>query len=290
MVRIERLETGLAQLHRLGFRTALGASVHARRGYLAGPDEQRLADLEAMWARPDVSAIVCARGGFGCTRIVPRFDFALARRRPIPFVGFSDVTAFHLALWRHARVVTFHGPMVEADPDDPVDANWDGLLAALTSTAPLGRIAQPAGAPAVETIVPGTAAGRLLGGNLTLICGSLGTPWEIDTTGAILLLEDVDEPPYAMDRMLHQLKAAGKLDACAGIVFGESVGCLTGRPGRPSLTLREVLGDVLTPLGKPAVYGVAAGHGRFRLTLPLGCRVRLDADAGAITVEEAACA
>lgn len=288
VVRPDRLEAGLAELHRLGFRTLLGESVHAQRGYLAGTDAQRLADLEAMWRRPDVAAIVCARGGFGCTRIVARFDWELARRRPIPFVGFSDVTAFHLALWRHAGLVTFHGPMVEADPADPVDSNWRRLYAALTQPGPLGPIERPPDAPPVETIVPGTAEGVLLGGNLTLVCGSLGTPWQIDATGAILLLEDVDEQPYAIDRMLHQLKAAGVLDACAGVVFGESVGCLTGREGRPSLTLREVLDDVFLPLGKPVIYGLAAGHGRHRLTLPLGCRARLDAGSRLITIEEAA--
>lgn len=288
-VRADRFEAGLAALSQLGFEVVIGLSVRLQRGYMAGPDEARLADLVHAWRDEAIAAIVCARGGYGVTRILPRFDFGLARRTPKLLVGFSDITALHLGLWRQAGLVSVHGPMVEADPQDPGTANFAALRAVLTSDRPLGEVRQPAGAPPLQTIVAGRTSGTLLGGNLTLVCGSLGTPWEVETDGAILLLEEVDEQPYAVDRMLHQLLAAGKLQRCAGFVFGESVGCEAGRGGGPSLTLREVLDDVFIPLGKPAIYGLAAGHGRHRLALPLGVRASLDATACRLVIEEAAC-
>lgn len=287
----EALEAGLERLHQWGYRTVVGDAVLQQRGYLAGPDERRAEDFNRMWADPAVDAVLCARGGYGAMRILNRIDWEQVRRNPKFFCGFSDITALHLAMEREAGLVTVHGPMVAAF-GGAEGYNAAGLRRALMETGPLGEIPWPdpaeAGAPRPVTIRPGVAEGRLIGGNLTLIVSLLGTRWEPDFTGRIVLLEDVDEPPYRVDRMLVQLLLAGKLQRAAGIVFGDSPTCLHGPPGRPSLALPEVLSELLGPLGIPVLYGFPCGHGPHRATLPLGVHARLDAEAGTLTILEPA--
>ncbi len=224
-------------------------------------------------------------------RLLNRIDWNLIRQNPKFFCGFSDITALHLALQREAGLVTFHGPMVAAF-GGAERYNAAGLRRALQETGPLGEVPWPdpaeAGAPRPRTIRPGVAEGRLTGGNLTLIVSLLGTPWEPDFTGRIVLLEDVDEAPYRMDRMLVQLLLAGKLQRAAGILIGDSPTCVQEPPDRPSLTLPEVLEELLGPLGIPVLYGFPCGHGPHRATLPLGVRARLDAEAAALTILEPA--
>lgn len=286
-----QLEAGLERLHAWGYKTVLGDSVLNGRGYLAGTDDQRAADFNRVWANPAVEAVICARGGYGAMRILERIDWDLVRRSPKFFCGFSDITTLHLAMAREAGLVTFHGPMVAAF-GGAEDYNAAGLRLALQEPGPLGEIPWPdpgeEGAPRPFTVRSGVAEGRLSGGNLSLIVSLLGTRWEPDFTGCIILLEDVDEAPYRVDRMLTQLLLAGKLQRAAGILVGDSPTCLQGSPDRPSLTLMEVLADLLVPLGVPVLYGFPCGHGPHRATLPLGVRVRLDADNSTLTVLEPA--
>lgn len=286
----EALEKGVARLHGWGFRTLVGESVLARRGYLAGTDAQRAADFNAMWANSDVAGIICARGGYGAMRMLRQIDWNVVRANPKFFCGFSDITALHAALEREAGLVTFHGPMVAAFGSAEA-YNEAGLLAALQSAAPLGEVPWPLGGehlPRKVTVRPGVAEGRLTGGNLSLIVALMGTPWEFDFTGRIVLIEDIDEAPYRMDRMLMHLLLAGKLNGAAGILFGDSPTCVNGPEGRPSLSLPEVLEDLLAPLGIPTLYGYPCGHTGYRATLPFGVRVRLDAGAGTLAVLEGA--
>lgn len=286
----EALEEGVARLRARGYCVKLGESVLARRGYLAGTDAQRAADFMAMWADPGVAGIICARGGYGAMRLLPHIDWSVARAQPKFFCGFSDITAFHAALEREAGLVTFHGPMVAAFGAAGT-YNEAGLLAAMECTAPLGAIPWPfAGEelPRPVAVVPGVAEGRLAGGNLSLVCALMGTPWEPDFRERIVLLEDVDEAPYRIDRLLMQLLLAGKLQGAAGILFGDSPSCAQIPEGRESLTLPEVLHDLLAPLQIPVLYGFPCGHTGYRATLPLGVRVRLDAGAGTLTVLERA--
>jgi len=287
----DQLEAGLKRLHAWGYRTALGGAVLDRRGYLAGTDDERAADFNRLWADPAVEAVICARGGYGAMRVLERIDWDLIRRHPKFFCGFSDITALHLAMAREAGLVTFHGPMVAAF-GAAEEYNAAGLRRALQEPGPLGEIPWPdpgeEGTPRPLTVRPGVAEGRLAGGNLSLIVSLLGTRWEPDFTGCIVLLEDLDEAPYRVDRMLTQLLLAGKLQRAAGILFGDSPTCWHGPPGRPSLTLPEVLDDLMAPLGVPVLYGFPCGHGPHRATLPLGVQVRLDADHATLAVLESA--
>lgn len=267
-VRPDRFAAGLAALRGAGFHLVVGRHVfatHPRLPYLAGDDDERLADLQALLDDPGVDAVVAARGGYGVTRLLARLDLSALRRHPKPVVGFSDLTALHLALAR-AHLVSFHGPMIEADPAvGPADADVERLIRALTDPRPL---------PAIEggqTLIPGVASGRLVGGNLSLIAATLGTPWEVRTVGAVVLLEDVDEPAYRLDRLLTQLLAAGKLQAAAAVAAGEFAGCEAAE---------VVLRDRLAGIGVPCVFGLPFGHGRARPVLPLGVEARLDAGAG----------
>lgn len=286
----ESLEQGLARLHAWGYRTLVGEHVLDCWGHLAGHDLDRAADFTRIWADPRVEAVLCLRGGYGSLRLLELIDWEVIRQRPKFFCGFSDVTALHMAIAREAGLVTFHGPMVAAFGGAEA-YNAHGLLRAMQCSGPLGTIPWPApvdeAPPAPGVIQPGVAEGRLMGGNLSLLVSLLGTRWEPDFAGSILLLEDVDESPARIDRMLTQLRLAGKLDGVRGVLFGDSPD-IAPRPGRPSLTLPEILADRLGALGVPVLYGFPCGHTSYRATLPLGVMVRLDAAEGSLTILEPA--
>lgn len=271
-VRAADAAVGLAALRTAGFEVVLAPGLLERHGYLAGPDEARGADLMALLLDPAVDAVVCARGGYGAMRTLAHCDLRPLRRRPKALVGFSDITALHLALSAQG-LISFHGPMVTVPEDGFLQANLDSLVRALTQRSPLGDLPLPAGGPRPVPLWPGRARGRLTGGNLTLVAASLGTPWEIQTDGCILLLEDTGESPYRLDRYLTQLWLAGKLQGAEGFVIGELTDCGEGPPAP-----LDVFAERLGPLRKPVLAGLPLGHGRFRLTVPLGVEVEVDAD------------
>lgn len=283
------IERARRKLSEAGLRTVVGEHAHGANGYLAGRDEDRARDVMAAFTDTNVDGIICLGGGYGSPRLLELLDYNVIARNPKVFVGYSDITALHCAIGRRAGLVTFHGLMgwdLAAQPKTASDVRanaftWKSFVRAVMHGKPLGEL--PASAPwqqeHLHTVVPGTATGPLTGGNLSLLVATLGTPFEVDTAGKIVLIEDVGEAPYRIDRMLMHLRLAGKLDDAAGFIFAEWTDCVP-EPGRPSLTLRQVLADIVEPLGKPTVAGLAAGHGPGRLTLPLGVRVRLEADAG----------
>ena len=282
---VEAVEAARARLGERGYRTVVAPHAFDARGYLAGTDADRAADLHAMFRDPDVHAVLCIRGGYGTMRLLEGLDYDLIRRHPKVFIGYSDVTALHLAFHRRVGLVTFHGPMAgalaQADPHDLTH-----LLRAVSRPEPLGPLANPAGGPVTEMLVPGMAEGRLVGGNLALVTALLGTPYQPALEGALVFLEDIVDHAYRLDRKLLQLRLAGALDAAAGIVIGECR--LRDGPPEPALTVREILQDLIAPLGKPAIYGLACGHGTYHLTLPIGVRALLDATRGVLSIEEAA--
>lgn len=280
----DRLSAGMDQLASWGLKPVAMAGLFAVDGFLAGNDRQRLDDLHAAWADPAVRAIVCARGGYGCQRLVDDFDYRLAREDPKVFVGFSDVTAFHLALGRRTGLVTFHGPMGEWHADRTGEVAAASLHRALTDPQPVGALT----GPSVRVLRSGRARGPLVGGNLSLVCASVGTADEPETGGRLLLLEDVGERPYRVDRMLRHLRRAGILDEAAGLLFGEFRDCEETRPSHSSHTLQRVLGEFAAEVGLPAIAGLPVGHGPGQLTVPLGVTAELDAAAGTVTVVEAA--
>jgi muramoyltetrapeptide carboxypeptidase len=289
----ERLADGAALLRSWGFEVRLMPSTGVSRGFLAGEsDEAKAAELSACFADPSVAGIMCARGGYGSMRLLPFIDWDAVRGNPKVFCGYSDISALHMAIRREAGLVTFHGPIAERqgdDPDGPHPWTTAGLQGALTSTGPLGAIAPPPDAPPMTVIRGGTATGPLVGGNLTLVAALAGTRWQLDAQGCILLLEDTNEAPYRVDRMLTQLRMAGILNGVQGIVFGDSPTCDVPPDEPRNFPLTTVIADRLGDLGIPVIYGFPCGHTRFRATLPFNIPATLDADAGTITVLEPAC-
>ncbi|WP_150291718.1 S66 peptidase family protein [Sphingobium estronivorans] len=263
-----------------------------RYGYLAGTDAGRAADINAMFADPAVRAVFATRGGWGCARVLPFLDFRTIRANPKLLIGFSDITALHLAFAARAGFVTIHGPNAASSwPRFSWDAfralAFDGATPTLVN--PEGRedrLAQRSGR--IRTLRGGRASGRLLGGNLTVLSTLMGTPWLPDFDGAILFVEDVSEQPYRIDRMLTQLSLAGLLGKVAGVVFGQCTDCGPSGASYGGFTLSEVLQQHLGKLGVPAFQGASFGHVASQFSLPVGCRAEIDADAGTIRLLEPA--
>jgi muramoyltetrapeptide carboxypeptidase len=270
-----------------------GKNVRKRDGYLGGGIEDRVEDLHAMFRDPEVKAVFAIRGGYGAAQLLDAIDYDLIRSHPKIFLGYSDITALHLAIQKRAGLVTFHGP-ITLSRFTPYTQTY--FRKALFETEPLGRITNPPDSdplrPAhiLRTVRPGRARGPLIGGNLTLISTTMGTPYEIETSGRILFLEDVDEQPYSIDRMLTQLRLAGKLSGASGIIFGECQDCRP-RDFKPSyestLSVGEVVDQILGRLRIPVLSGLTIGHTDDQLTLPLGVTAELDAEKGELVIEEA---
>lgn len=282
----ERLETGIAYLEGRGYRVRPATHLHARHHYLAGRDEQRAADLRAALADPEVRAVVCARGGYGTGRIVDRLDYGAVAADPKIVLGFSDTTGLHLALQARTGLVVFTGGLLSMDlggERDPFTEEW--WWRALTTAGPLGSL--PLG-DEFRVLRPGRAAGPLRGGCLSLLCSLLGTPYVPDLRGAILLLEDVDEYPYRLDRMLNQLRLAGVLESIGGLVLGQFKDCFTPEEMSRSPDLEEMVMELTAGLDLPVVAGLPYGHFPARLVLPLGVRAVLDTALPELSLVEAA--
>jgi len=276
----------------LGYEPALGKNAYNRLGYLAGSDDDRIADLN--WAIQDssISAIWCIRGGYGVTRILDRVDYQAMARQPKPLIGHSDVSALLNAVTTTSGVVTFHGPVARAAMPGFSRSHFELVLTRADSAGRLGRLPQPDGVLIPQehrlvTLQGGTAEGPLFGGNLTLLQCLIGTPWFPDLSGAILFLEDVGEQLYRVDRSLAHLRAVGALGRLAGVVIGRFTELeRAGRDG--ALGFDQVLATYFAPLSIPVAYGFPIGHIDAQWTLPLGIRARLDADAGDLELLEAA--
>ncbi|MEV4534759.1 LD-carboxypeptidase [Asanoa sp. NPDC049518] len=280
--RPERMERGLALLESWGLRAVLGPHAYARTGYLAGDDAARAADVNQAFADPSIRGVLCTRGGYGAQRMVDALDMAAVRRDPKVVAGFSDITALQFALWRGARLASVHGPGVAWNDERTPAGSAESLRSALMSTDPV-TIASVPTEDTAGVRVPGLAAGPLLGGNLCLITASVGTPDMPDLTGAILLVEEVQEPLYKIDRMLTHLRRAGALDGLAGVALGQFTDCSDDWGTGLAPLLLDRLGD----LGVPVLGGLPIGHGPGQLSVPVGALATVDATAGVLTVEPA---
>ncbi len=264
--RREDFEAGCDRLRQLGYQPYYLPSIFERDLYFAGPVERRVNELHEMFSRPEVRAILCARGGYGSNYLLPHLDLELIRANPKIFAGCSDVTTLLTYLCDRAGLVTFHAPMVAGDFSRLDGIDVDAWTAALSSGKAYQRMFSP---DQVRPLVEGTAAGVLYGGCLSLLCASLGTSYEIQTQGSILFLEDRGEKPYQIDRMLMQLKLAGKFQGVAGIIFGEMLDC--GQKDPDDRTLRDVIVRILGDLRIPIAFGLKSGHvSSHSFTLPIG--------------------
>lgn len=275
-------QKGKATLEALGFNVILGPSCYETYGgYLAGSVAQRVADIHDMFENPEIDAVMCIRGGYGAVQLLPLLNYAMIRDHPKLFIGYSDVTALHTALGQKAGLATVHGPMLVSDMNG---FSLGSLLRILQNADVPLTLYNPPGNE-ISCLVPGVAQGQLVGGNLSLIASTIGTPHEINTKGKILFLEEIGEEPYRIDRMFTQLQLAGKLADATGFVCGQWTDC-EPKQYTDGFTVTDLLKKFIAPYNKPAIYNVQAGHGTPTLTLPLGVAVTVDATQKKLIVEE----
>ena len=287
---LDRVQTGVQYLERLGYRVQLGRYLEARHGFCAGTDLQRADDLNRMFRDPKVKAIFALRGGYGSGRLLSLIDYRVVRSRPKIFVGFSDLTALQLALLRRTGLATFSGPQVAVEFGSGVDPyTEEHFWRLLTSSRRPGDLhfSERQGSTILQD---GRAEGFLAGGNLALLTSLIGTSYLPNLRGAILAVEDVGEQLHRLDRMWVQLRHAGILRQSAGIVLGRFTQCAPGNPEIPHLPLPEILLDAARNCPGPAIHGFPYGHIRRRVTLPWGVRARLDTRRSTLTLLEAAVA
>lgn len=273
-------DKAIAWMRARGYSLRVFPGVYEKDGYLAGSDDVRLNDLHAAFTDREVDAIICLRGGYGTPRLLDRIDFELLRNNAKPFIGYSDITALHLAISRYAGFVTFHGPMLNADllgdKQKPTESSFFNMLRGQVTADSV--LAHPVAYP-LTTVSPGIAHGRLLGGNLSMIAATMGTPYEIDAEGAILFIEDINEPLYRIDRLLTHLRLAGTLHKLRGVLVGDVAGVDT-------IALEGLLKQTFASLSIPVLAGWRSGHCDPNLTLPMGALVRLDAGSKTLVLEQ----
>ncbi|PEY35167.1 LD-carboxypeptidase [Bacillus cereus] len=273
---LEHVLTGKRVLETMGLSVRIGQSVYEKYGYLAGDDTIRLQDLHESFANPEVKAVFCARGGYGSGRLLPYIQYELIRNNPKVFWGYSDITALHIAFSQYAGLVTFHGPMIEE-----LGKGVDSL-----SLSSFNQLFHPystilSGAECITAPSTCIVSAPLIGGNLTVLVSTLGTPYEIYTANKIVLLEDVGEEPYRIDRMLNQLRLAGKLKECAGVVFTSCHDCMASKQ---SLSLQNILYDYLASYNIPVLFGLPIGHIQPNIGIPLGVTVTMDTERNTLSI------
>jgi len=277
----EEKEESISSLYDLGFKVTYSDRLMQKNGYFSATDEERAADLNEMFERKDVQGIMCARGGYGCARILPYLDYDLIEDNPKPLIGFSDVTALHYAIYKKSNLITFHGPVSISTFSKFSVKNFEDVL--MNPTFELNLINSntdnnynPYG---ITVISEGSTEGELIGGNLTLAVSLIGTEYDVDYSGKIIFLEEFLEEPYRIDRMLTQMIQSGKFDNAAGIALGVFKLCESDKTNpsfKNSYTLMEVLKDRLGSLGIPVIYGLSFGHVVDKFTIPIGVKAELN--------------
>ncbi len=278
------IANGHRALRKMGCKVVVGDTIRKSKNqyhYFSAPDEVRASEFMSFLERDDIDAILCGRGGYGIMRILPLIDFNLFKKHPKIIIGFSDITALLNAVYQRTGLVTFHGPVASVTFNSFTVNHFKQILFGQEDFQPV-EVKASGGL----TINEGRARGALVGGNLTMITSTLGTDYEIDTKDKILLIEEISEHPYKIDRMLTQLHLAGKLNECSGIIFGHFKGLNSRRPFYPnkSYTIKEVIEQVVKPIGKPTLIGLPFGHIKNKLTLPIGTQVEMDASKKTLTI------
>ncbi len=280
----DRIERGVRYLEGEGYRVRVGAAATCVTGYFAGSDAERLKDLNSMFRDPAVRMVMALRGGYGTMRLLDGVDFAAVRRDPKIIVGFSDLTALQSALWRRCGLVTFAGPMAAVEfAQSPSDSfTEESFWRNVTSAKAQGTFE----APELSWIKAGQAEGRLVGGNLSVVAALQGTRYSVDFRKSVVLLEEVDEAPYRVDRLLQQLRLAGAFKQSAGVLLGAFTSCEPKDASKPSRSLAEVLAELGSGVVGPVAHGLPHGHVPRKLTLPLGTMVRLKGSKARIVLTE----
>jgi muramoyltetrapeptide carboxypeptidase len=284
----EKITKGAEYLERLGYRVTLGKNVSNAYGYLAGTDQDRADDINAMFADKKVKAIIAVRGGYGTPRLLPLLNYPLIKKNPKILVGYSDLTALQLAIFNKTGLVTFSGPMSGVEMWKEIDPfTEEHFWTMVTSKKKFGTVRNPDGRP-FAAIVKGSGSGRLLGGNLSLITAIIGTPYLPSFKNAILFLEEIDEECYRFDRMMNHLRIAGIFKEVKGVIMGELTDVKPSDTKSPFLTLEQVLQDYLPAIPHPVITGLVYGHVPKKLTMPIGIRGSMNANAKTISFDESA--
>lgn len=284
----EKLRSAIDSIKFLGLKPVLYPSVTMSHGYLSGPDAVRASDINASFADTNIGAIFCIRGGYGMTRILNKIDFKSISKNPKILLGYSDITGLHVALNQISNLMTLHATMPSRGWNTLDPVTLQSLTDNLFSTRPTGHPPSIVDEP-IETIYPGIAEGAIIGGNLSLLVSTLGSPYEIDTKNKILFIEEVEEMNYKIDRSLTALALAGKFTDCNGIILGTWADC--GDPElepENDLTLHQIFDEVIKPFEKPTINNFRAGHIYPQITIPMGAKTKLDATNGTVEFLEAA--
>jgi muramoyltetrapeptide carboxypeptidase len=269
------LEPGQSFLEGLGYKVSFGAAVHDAWGYLAGTDEARAADINAAFADPHIAAVLCLRGGYGAARLLDLLDYDMIGANPKQFIGFSDITALHIALRQRSQLATIHAPMLLSLGRRPTAYTVRQFTKGLARPMQNGPFAMPA-RHALQGIVPGTAKGTICGGNITVLASLIGTPYELDGRGSLLFLEDVGTDAYRIDRMFRQMELSGLIDRVNGIIFGEFTRCGPNQEALYEFTVQQILEEYAKRWQKPCLAGLPVGHGRHNGWLPVSVEAAMD--------------
>ena len=279
----ERIEPAIKSIEELGLIPVLGESIKCRHGYLSGSDKVRADDINKMFADKSIRGIFAMRGGYGCARILNMIDYKIIKKNPKVFVGYSDVTALHNVINEKCRLITFHGPMPATELYKGIDEySMKSYIDNIFCGNACRKLCNPENYE-MKTLTGGNAKGILIGGNLTLVAASMGTPYEVDTKGKILFLEDIGEYPFRIDRMLTQLKQCNKFKDAEGIILGAWTDCNATDPDK-SLSLMEIFQEILVPENKPIIYNACFGHCLPTMTIPMGAKISMDADTKEILI------
>ncbi len=283
---LTKINNGVNYLEKLGYRVEVGKNVGSQEGYLAGSDAQRLADLHYMFKNKQIKAIFSIRGGYGSGRLLDKIDYKLIRNNPKIFVGYSDINALQMAFFAKTGLITFAGPMVAVDFHDEVSAFTEEVFwRTITSNKKIGKLLNPR-KEKFYVLNKGRATGRILGGNLSLLNSLMGTEYLPKLKDAILLLEDIHEAPYRIDRMLNQLRLTKILKQIRGVILGHFVDCVESDPTKQTFTLNEVIVEYFQDQKMPVLYNVKHGHIKDNITIPYGIKCVLNASRAYIEIPE----
>lgn len=284
---LTRINRGVTYLEKLGYRVEVGKNVGSKEGYLAGSDKQRLDDLHDMFRNKNVRAIFSVRGGYGSGRLLDKIDYNLIKKNPKIFVGYSDINALQSAFFTKTGLISFAGPMVAVDFHEEVSTFTEEIFwRTITSEKKIGKLHNPRNEK-FFTLNKGRGAGRIIGGNLSLLTSLMGTEYFPKMKDAILLLEDIGEAPYRVDRMLNQLRLAKFFKQINGVILGHFVDCVENDPSKASFTLNEVITQYFpSQLKLPVLYNVKHGHIKDNITIPYGVKCTLNASLGFIEITE----
>jgi muramoyltetrapeptide carboxypeptidase len=284
---LTRIDKSVKYFEKLGYRVEVGKNVGKERGYLAGEDSERLDDFHAMFKNKNVKAIFCVRGGYGSARLLDKINYKLIKDNPKIFVGYSDITAMQLAIYSQTGLVTFAGPMPAVDfwQDEVSEFTEENFWRLITSNKKVGKLINP-NEEKFFLLSKGKTEGRLLGGNLALITSLMGTKYLPAFKNSVLLLEDIGEPPYRVDRFLNQLRLGNILHDTGGVILGRFVDCYENDTSKKTLTLNQVIIDYFEKLNKPVIYNFKHGHIAENISIPFGLKCNLNATRGIVEILE----